>query len=136
MSDKMKSINRHIGGRLKMLRAKLGLTQTDVGNILGVTYQQEQKYENGSGRLTAESLCLLAKGLRVDIGYFFEGLSLSEHRPGFSDERTEYVAEPGALSDAERLDKAFSRLRSRASRLQAIALVELVADNYGIGTSD
>lgn len=124
-------INRHIGARLRLLREKLGLNQTELGAILDVTYQQAQKYESGAVRLSAEALFLLSRRLSVDVTYFFEGLAnQASGAAGFAEQPAPYGTPPAALSDAVRLDQAFSRIRSRKARGHAVALVELVAKNF------
>jgi transcriptional regulator with XRE-family HTH domain len=124
-------INRHIGARLRLLREKQGLNQTELGAILDVTYQQAQKYESGAVRLSAEALFLLSRRLRVEVSYFFEGLAgRSGGAPGFAEQPSEYQQPPAPISDAARLDQAFSRIRSRKARGHAVALVELVAKNF------
>lgn len=57
-----------IGLRIKEARETRGLTQTDLGAILGVTYQMVWKYENGKGRLSAEQLTQIATALGTDVG--------------------------------------------------------------------
>lgn len=67
-------IDIYVGRRLKELRASKRISQTDLGNSLGVTFQQIQKYENGTNRVSASKLYLMARKLGVDIAYFFDGI--------------------------------------------------------------
>jgi transcriptional regulator with XRE-family HTH domain len=67
-------IDRHIGGRLRERRVMNGLTQQGLADLIGVTYQQAHKYENGVNRIAAGRLYTIAQVLGVDVGYFFEGL--------------------------------------------------------------
>jgi transcriptional regulator with XRE-family HTH domain len=67
-------IDRHIGGRLRQRRVMNGLTQQGLADLIGVTYQQAHKYENGVNRIAAGRLYTIAQVLGVDVGYFFEGL--------------------------------------------------------------
>jgi transcriptional regulator with XRE-family HTH domain len=67
-------IDRHIGGRLRERRVMNGLTQQGLADLIGVTYQQAHKYENGVNRIAAGRLYTIAQVLDVDVGYFFEGL--------------------------------------------------------------
>jgi transcriptional regulator with XRE-family HTH domain len=64
----------HIGQRVRAKRLELGLSQTTVANVLGVTFQQIQKYENGKNRISAGRLWQLAKLFKVPVDYFFQGL--------------------------------------------------------------
>src|SRR6266705_2174841 len=67
------AVDTHVGLRLRTLRLTLRINQTEVADILGVTFQQIQKYERGSNRLSVGSLQKLATALKVPITYFFEG---------------------------------------------------------------
>ncbi len=64
----------HVGGRARMRRTLLGMTQTDLGDALDLTFQQVQKYERGTNRISASRLCELSRVLDVSIDYFFEDM--------------------------------------------------------------
>jgi len=63
-----------IGRRIRALRLERGLSQTDLGNLLGVTFQQIQKYERGANRIGSSRLHQFSKVLDVPVAYFFHGL--------------------------------------------------------------
>lgn len=63
----------HIGNKLRTLRAQLGITQRELGDVLGVTFQQIQKYEKGMNKIAADTLHYIAMYCNVEISYFFEG---------------------------------------------------------------
>ncbi|MEE8211237.1 MAG: helix-turn-helix transcriptional regulator [Acidiferrobacterales bacterium] len=65
-------IDVHVGARLRARRTLLGMSQTALGDALGITFQQQQKYETGSNRISASRLYDVSKLLGVDIGYFFD----------------------------------------------------------------
>src|SRR3954452_12810380 len=67
-------IDRHIGARMRERRIALGLTQQQVAELIGTTYQQAHKYETGLNRIAAGRLHALSRALGVEPGYFFEGL--------------------------------------------------------------
>lgn len=67
-------IDRHVGQRLRRQRRLLGLTQSQLGDAVGIRFQQVQKYECGANRVTASRLYELAKALGVSVEYFFDGL--------------------------------------------------------------
>ena len=71
-------IDRHIGARLRQRRIMNGLTQQQMADLIGVTYQQAHKYETGLNRIAAGQLYVIAQVLGVDIRYFFEGLEGEE----------------------------------------------------------
>ncbi len=68
-------IDGHVGAQLRARRIVMGLSQNELGHALGVTFQQIQKYEKGTNRIGASRLFELASILKVDVQYFFDGLS-------------------------------------------------------------
>jgi len=66
--------DRHVGGRIRERRIMLGLSQQQMADLVGVTYQQAHKYERGINRISAGRLYEIAQVLGVPVGYFFEGL--------------------------------------------------------------
>jgi transcriptional regulator with XRE-family HTH domain len=67
-------IDRHVGARLRERRIMLGLTQQQLADLVGVTYQQSHKYERGTNRMAASRLYKAAQVLGVEVSYFFEEL--------------------------------------------------------------
>ena len=66
-------IDRIVGARMRERRIMLGLTQQQMADLIGVTYQQAHKYEKGINRIAAGRLSSIARALGVEVGYFFEG---------------------------------------------------------------
>ena len=71
-------VDRHVGRRIRERRVILGLTQQQVAELVGVTYQQAHKYEKGLNRASAGQLYAIARALGVEPGYFFEGLGMEQ----------------------------------------------------------
>ena len=69
------NLNKHLGGKLKLRRLALGLTQTKVAKAINVTFQQIQKYEKGTNGVSSIRLLQLSNYLKVPINYFFEDFS-------------------------------------------------------------
>jgi len=67
-------IDRHVGTRIRGRRVGLRISQTKLGQSIGVTFQQIQKYESGTNRVGASNLFKIAKTLSVDVSFFFDGL--------------------------------------------------------------
>jgi transcriptional regulator with XRE-family HTH domain len=67
-------IDRHVGARVRERRIMLGLTQQQLADLIGVTYQQAHKYERGINRVSAGRLFGIAQVLSVPVSYFFDGL--------------------------------------------------------------
>lgn len=68
------NVDRYVGARIRERRIMLGLTQQQLADLIGVTYQQAHKYERGINRVSAGRLFEIAKVLSVPVGYFYEGL--------------------------------------------------------------
>jgi len=66
--------DRHVGTRIRERRIMLGLSQQQMADLIGVTYQQAHKYERGINRISAGRLYEIAQVLGIPVGYFFEGL--------------------------------------------------------------
>ena len=71
-------VDRHVGRRVCEKRISLGYNQSDLGRALGLTFQQIQKYEKGANRISASKLWDIARFFKVDIGYFFQGLTANQ----------------------------------------------------------
>src|SRR6476661_7543819 len=67
-------IDRYVGARMRERRIMLGLTQQQMAELIGVTYQQAHKYEKGINRIAAGRLFTIAQALGVEVGYFFDGM--------------------------------------------------------------
>jgi transcriptional regulator with XRE-family HTH domain len=65
--------DRYVGARVRGRRRMLGLTQHQLAELIGVSYQQANKYETGLNRVSAGRLYQIAQALDTDVGYFFEG---------------------------------------------------------------
>lgn len=70
----MKNVDRHVGKQIKWHRTKKGYSQDELSTVLGISYQQLHKYENGSNSVSAGRLADMAKALNIHVTTFFEGL--------------------------------------------------------------
>jgi len=73
-TSRTQDIDKHVGARVRERRIMLGLTQQQLADLIGVTYQQAHKYERGINRVSAGRLYEIAQVLSVPVNYFFEGL--------------------------------------------------------------
>ena len=80
-------VDRHVGNRMRMRRLLIGMSQEKLGEMLGITFQQVQKYEKGSNRVSASRLYQVAKVLSVPVQYFFDELQGDSSGPGFAESR-------------------------------------------------
>lgn len=112
-----------IGKRIRALRLERGLSQTELGSLLDVTFQQVQKYEKGSNRVAAGRLHRVAEALSVPITFFYGG----GDKPDAADSDEESVdVGLGFLktAGAVRLVRAYSRLTDPSMRRALVELVE------------
>ncbi len=72
----MKRVAVHVGHHIRLARQMRNMTQSELGERINLTFQQVQKYEYGSSRISVPTLFLIAQTLAVPIGFFFEGLQL------------------------------------------------------------
>jgi transcriptional regulator with XRE-family HTH domain len=107
------NIDIHLGRRLRSRRRLLGLTQHQLALVVGVRFQQIQKYECGANRISAARLWSLAEVLKVPVGYFYEGL-----RGAASADHIGPAADGEAVAREESLDlvRAYSQLDERPRR--------------------
>jgi len=131
-------IDVHVGSRLKLRRTMIGMTQEKLGEQLGVTFQQVQKYEKGVNRIGASRLQEISRVLDVPVSFFFEDVRQDSasaperdgHIFGFAEEpvaRFEVSAQP---SEAQALARAFSQINDARIRRRIIDLVETLADAH------
>jgi transcriptional regulator with XRE-family HTH domain len=126
---KPKSINstdQHVGSRVRMRRMMLDMTQADLSEAIGVTFQQVQKYEKGTNRVSASRLQHIAHVLQVPVSFFFEDADGSSPRHDAPpDEITHFMATADGLA----LAKAFMRIRNIEVRRRIAALVAEIEQN-------
>jgi transcriptional regulator with XRE-family HTH domain len=120
MAKRADLIDKHVGTRLRVRRMMLGLSQTYIGDAIGVTFQQVQKYESGVNRIGAGRLHQLAGILGVPVAFFFEGTS-AKSAP--AEDPMDDLANSASL----RLAMAFTRITDRELRRRILCLVEELA---------
>ena len=93
----------HVGKRIRHRRWMVGMTQQQLGEIVGIKFQQIQKYETGMNRVSASRLWDIAKALEVQISFFFEGLEDSYENVVVADD-PEAMPRGDLLADKEALE--------------------------------
>jgi transcriptional regulator with XRE-family HTH domain len=121
--------DRHVGKRVRMRRMMLGMSQLTLGDALGLTFQQVQKYEKGKNRIGAGRLQHISQILQVPIAFFFEGAPHvhGQHHAPTGAPSPQYVADFLATTDGLRLTKAFMAISDARLRRSIVSLVEHVA---------
>ena len=119
-------IDKHVGSRVRMRRLMLDMSQTDLGDALGLTFQQVQKYEKGTNRIGASRLQQISLILQVPVSFFFEGAPPPPGMPhGFGEAPSPaYVTDFLATSEGLALVKAFMRIENPKLRRRLVDLVE------------
>ncbi len=111
-----------IGQRVRALRVQRGLSQSELGQLISVTFQQVQKYEKGANRISAGRLQRVAEVLGVPVAYFFAAPTDGSGAEG-ADEEGGFLQAEGAL----RLARAYARIKQPGVRLQLLRLTEAIA---------
>ena len=126
------NFNKHLGNKLKLRRLALGLTQTKVAKAINVTFQQIQKYENGSNRISASRLYEISQILSVEPSFFFQGLPTpnadsEDPDPAIDpDERGITQSDPEIYRSGETLAfvRAYYLIRDKLVRVRVFNLVK------------
>jgi transcriptional regulator with XRE-family HTH domain len=121
--------DKHVGKRVRMRRLMLGMSQTKLGDGLGLTFQQVQKYEKGTNRISASRLQQIASIQQVPVTFFFEG---APRVPGQDEAPTgapspQFVSDYLATSEGLQLTKAFMQIQDAKIRRSIVNLVEQLA---------
>jgi transcriptional regulator with XRE-family HTH domain len=111
-----------IGQRVRALRLQRGLSQTELGQLISVTFQQVQKYEKGANRISAGRLQRMAEVLDVPVAYFF---AVPADTSDAAAEEAGFLRTEGAL----RLARAYARIKEPGVRLQLLRLTEAIAED-------
>ena len=121
--------DKYVGSRLRMRRLMLDMSQTNIADALGLTFQQVQKYERGSNRISASRLQHLSQILQVPVPFFFEGAPAASAGPAAQApaEDPSYVANFLATSEGLDLVKAFVSIEDPELRRAIVRLVQALA---------
>lgn len=123
-------VDLHVGARVRMRRKFLGMSQEALAEAIDLTFQQVQKYERGSNRISASKLYEIAKALKAPVTYFFEGYGENEAVEGFSESESEQFVH-GFLMTTEGIElaEAFPRIKNAKHRRRILELVRALADD-------
>jgi transcriptional regulator with XRE-family HTH domain len=121
--------DKHVGQRLRMRRLMLDVTQTNVADALGLTFQQFQKYEKGTNRISASRLQHVSQILQVPVAFFFDGAphDRGQHHAPIGAVSPQYISDYLATSDGLHLTKAFMQISNAKLRRAIVKLVEQIA---------
>lgn len=129
-------VDKHVGARVKMRRLLMGFSQEKLGEALGVTFQQVQKYEKGANRIGASRLQQISKILQAPPSFFFEGAPGADvlEATAFQEERApaDVVSDFVGTAEGLQLNRAFARIRNPRIRRRLVDLVVALADGDAI----
>jgi transcriptional regulator with XRE-family HTH domain len=122
------AVDKSVGRQIRMRRITLGMSQTDLAEALGLTFQQVQKYEKGANRISAGRLLRLAILLEVPLTYFFY------YAPGASQVAAKvrppsYVDELMMTRSGQAMAQAFLRIKRNDLRRSVLSLVQAIAED-------
>lgn len=121
-------IDVHVGARIRLRRNILGMSQERLGESLGITFQQVQKYEKGTNRVGASRLQAIARILGAPVAFFFEDAPGRELSPGMAEDATDYVAEIPNTAEGIQLNRAFVRISDPKVRRRVLDLVKALSE--------
>ena len=133
------AIDVHVGRRVRLRRTLLGMSQEQLGEALNITFQQVQKYERGSNRISASRLWDIAQILDVPVSFFFDDMTddTAAHSPrkmrsgGTGDDVDETPADPMARRETLELVRAYYNIPEQQIRKRITELVKSVAGSFG-----
>ena len=113
-----------IGRKIRALRLERGLSQTNLANGIGLTFQQVQKYEKGANRVSAGRLQKIAELLSTPVTFFYDGAAARQKKRALDDPGYAFMQTKGAV----RLMRAYAEISSRATRYALVVLAESLRD--------
>ena len=134
MTKSPNPIDVHVGSRVRLRRMMVGMSQERLGDQLGLTFQQVQKYEKGANRVGASRLFAIARILDVPVQFFFEDMTeaTSDVAPGRADgmreaDETPFIMDFVSSSEGLQLNTAFSKIENVETRRKLVDLVKTLA---------
>lgn len=122
-------IDIHVGSRVRLKRTMLGMSQEKLGDSLGITFQQIQKYEKGSNRIGASRLQQIAAVLGTPISFFFEDAPNAKSEGFAEGDSANFVVDFLSTSEGLQLNKAFVKINDPQVRRKIVDLVKTLADD-------
>lgn len=124
MAKRIQPVDRLVGQNIRIFRAAKGLSQTELGTAVGVTFQQIQKYEKGVNRVGSSRLAKIAEVLNVPVSRFFDNAAMDSDGPVAGAVVTDLLT----ASYAVPMLKAFAKLPNDNLRRSLVSLAESIAD--------
>ena len=133
-------IDVHVGARVRLRRTLLGMSQEKLGEAIGLTFQQVQKYERGANRIGASRLFDLSRILDVPVSFFFDDAPETDlesyHYEGVEEEPQLIEIDPMAKKETLDLVRAYYKVSDPAVRKRIFELTKSLANAYGVVEPD
>jgi transcriptional regulator with XRE-family HTH domain len=146
MEDRLESPGRkpnpmdiHVGSRVRLRRMVIGMSQEKLGEKMGLTFQQIQKYEKGTNRIGASRLFQLSQIMDVPVQFFFEDAPLAYANrgtalAGFAESKTEaFLLDFLNSRDGLELNRAFVKITDPKVRKRVVELVRALSEDVAVG---
>lgn len=133
-------VDTHVGAKVKSRRLMLGLSQEELAKSIGLTFQQVQKYERGTNRISVSRLMDIARALKTPLDYFTDGIaSMAEGRGGKAAMRGVSDVKQAAFDDVDTMTKkdvlelvrAYQRISTPALKKQLVEMAKAMAATEG-----
>lgn len=128
------AVDVHVGSRVRLRRTMLGMSQEKLGEALGLTFQQVQKYERGANRIGASRLHHISEVLDVPISYFFEELSPAYSKKkggvGLAEAQAEYDHDPMAKRETLKLVRSYYKIKDARVRRRIFELTKQLGKSF------
>jgi transcriptional regulator with XRE-family HTH domain len=120
----------HVGARVRLRRKAMGLSQSALADALELTFQQVQKYERGTNRISASKLFEISRTLRVPLAYFFDGYSDEQVVEAFEESNSEQSVNDFLLTgEGVELAAVFPKVRNAKQRRKILELVRSLSED-------
>lgn len=122
------AVDRKLGQRVRSRRLEIGMSQEKLAELLGVTFQQVQKYEKGVNRIAASRLFDIAAALEMPVARFFENIVSGKGATGVAESRREFVDDALATPEGAQLMALFASIKSIKVRRRVVELVRALTE--------
>ena len=124
------AVDRRLGQRVRTRRLEIGMSQERLAELLGVTFQQVQKYEKGVNRIAASRLFDIADALDMSIARFFEGIGGGRTGKGAPEDQEGFVHDALATPEGMQLVALFASIKNQKVRRRVVELVRALAEEH------
>jgi transcriptional regulator with XRE-family HTH domain len=127
------AVDRRLGQRVRTRRLEIGMSQERLAELLGVTFQQVQKYEKGVNRMAASRLFAISSALEMPIARFFEGIGQGRGAAGVAEKEEDFLHDALATPEGAQLMSMFASIKSAKVRRRVLDLVKAITEENESG---